>query len=187
MQQKSILENVSEHDVVTVHNPLDTVFVGKVARSVVAPSRPQLTQTGNPNADAYIAGIQQAIGKGGHTSMQHVQQSIEFKPGQTMRLPGEAAVVIVRQIVKEIMQREKASKRMADPVAIMEYEKRVVLDHASMLSNLSVETAEQRLQRQLNELNPVTETKDVGTDEQAFPTEQGDAQKRGRPTRTAAQ
>jgi len=172
MEQKSILEGITEHDVVTVHNPLSDKFVGKVARSVVTrrPGNPQ-QHTGNSTADAFLNGIQSGIVQGGHQSMAHVQQTIEFKAGQTLRLPGDVARVVVRQIVKEMMQRSKQKKLMADPHAFMECERRVVLNHESMLSNLSVETVEERLQRQLNEMNPTHNIK-AEENEQAFPTEQ---------------
>lgn len=174
MEQKTILEGITEHDVVTVHNPLSTPFDAKVARSVVAPRHNINNQpTGNGAADAFMQGLQGGIARGGHQSISHVQQTITLKPGQTLRLPGDVALVVVRQLVKEMMQRQKAKKLMADPHMFMEYERKVVLNHESMLSNLNIETAQERLNRQLEELNSTPQaTNEVAKDEQPFPTEQ---------------
>jgi hypothetical protein len=172
MEQKSILDSVSEHDVVTVFNPLSDAFIGKVARSVVSSAARQSVQTGNGEADAFVQGLNRGISNGGHLSMAHVQQQVVLKPGQSVRMPGDIARVIVRQLVKEMMQREGAKRQMADPATFMEYEQRVVLNHENMLSNLSLESVEERLQRQLDDLNKIPEVAKDVENEQAFPTEQ---------------
>jgi len=184
MEPRSILAGVNEHDVVTVHNPLDTEFTGRVARSVVtrAQSSPQ-HQTGNSQADAFLSQIK----PDGPGSVAHVQQQIVLQPGQTMRMPGDVARVVVRQLVKELMQRKGAKKRMADPMAVMQFEKEVVLDHQNMLENMSVESAEQRLTRQLDELNDTPQgAEKVAASEPAFPTEPEPAADAGKPKSTAA-
>lgn len=205
MEQKSILEGIGEHDVVTVQNPFDEPFEGKVSRSVVVKiNRNNPQPTGNATADAFISGIQRGIDQGGHESRQHVQQTITFSPRQILRLPGDVAKVIVNQMVRKYLQEqsrmvknEKGLKTnailIADTVTYMETEKLIVKNHESMLSNMNIETAEQRLQRQLDDLNPVeTAAKEV-EDEQPFPTENGTvgdtsapARKRGRPPQQAA-
>src|SRR5688572_3901001 len=105
MEQKSILEGITEHDVVTVHNPLSDAFEVTIARTVTVPNRPQAMATGNAAADAFVNGLQNSIASGGHLPQAHVQQKIKFEAGQTLRLPGDVARVAVRQIVKEMMQR----------------------------------------------------------------------------------
>lgn len=185
MEQKSILENTTEHDVVEVKSPFDDKFTVLVARSVVAPTPRQHNQpTGHQAADAFLQGIQSGISKGGHTSMAHVQQQIVFEPHQSMRLPGDVARVAVNQMVRKYMQDqaryEKKSKgekthamMMADPHAYMEVEKMIVINSESMLTNMSTESVEERLQRQLDELNQKDVAVDAVQEETAFPTESG--------------
>lgn len=190
MEKKSILEDITEHDVVEVKNPFNEVFKVKVARSVVAPARQQNVQTGHSEADAFMRGIQSGISKGGHTSMVHVQQEIVFNPNQSMRLPGDVARVAVNQMVREYMQRQsRAHKKenklksnailIADPHAYMEVERMIVKNSESMLENMSVESVEERLKRQLDELNGIPEVQDAHTEEHAFPTETGNASPTG--------
>lgn len=186
-EKKSILEDITEHDVVEVQNPFDEIFVVKIARSVVAPARPvQNNPTGHRDADSFMQGIQAGIAKGGHTSMAHVQQEIPFNPRQSMKLPGDVARVAVNQMVREYMQREsRAHKKenklkmhpilIADPHAFMQVERLIVKNSKSMLENMSIENVEERLKRQLDELNSTPEVQDAHTEELAFPTEAGNA------------
>lgn len=184
MEQKSILQDITEHDVVEVQNPFDDIFVVKVARSVVAPHRQNPIQTGNSVADAFVQGLQQSISKGGHSPIAHVQQEISFAPNQSMKLPGDVAKTAVNQMVRELLQRQsRAAKKasgaknhsmlMADPTAYMEAERTIVKNSRSMLDNMSVETVEQRLQRQLDELNNTQEVTEDAAAEPEFPTESG--------------
>lgn len=180
MEPKSILENTSEHDVVEVKNPFDEVFVVKIARSVVVSPSRQNQPTGHQGADAFMQGIQAGITGGGHTSMAHVQQEIKFEAKQSMRLPGDVAKVAVNQMVREYMQRtareaKKANKEkshammMADPNAYMDVERLIVKNSESMLTNLSVETIEEKLKRQIDDLNGADEVVETPQEEQAFP------------------
>lgn len=185
-ERKSILEGITEHDVVTVKSPFDDPFDVKLARSVTG-NRPvaSASPTGNPTADSFMGQLNNGIVKGGHDYKVHVQQTITFQPGQVLRLPGDVARVAVNQMVREYMQRvarkQKATTKaknvamlMADSTAYMDAEKLIVQHSESLLSSLSVETAEQRLQRQLDELNPQQQTQNVkAEDEQPFPTEPG--------------
>lgn len=185
MEQKSILENITEHDVVEVQNPFDTEFVVTVARSVVTPVRRNNQPTGNSNADAFMQGLQRGIENGGHSGMSHVQQRIPFGPHQKMKLPGDVARVAVSQMVREYLQRQARALKeknksksqamlIADPVAYMEAERKIVLHHESMLSKMSVESVEERLNRQLAELNNTEEGGQDGAEaEPEFPTEAG--------------
>lgn len=169
MEPKSILEHIGEHDVVTVHNPMSDDFTWPVATSVVARPNRSANQTGNSGADAFMSGLNSGIDAGGHVSMMHTSYPIEVKSGQTMRMPGDIAKVFVRHLVKEMMQRMGDKKRMADPHAVMEYERKVVLNHKSMLDNLSLETAEEKVTRQLAELNATDKVEVEQESEQAFP------------------
>lgn len=185
MEPTSILENITEHDVVTVKNPFDELFEAKIARSVITRRPNNYTPpTGNSAADAFTQNIQNGISAGGHQSMAHVQQKLPLQPGQILRLPGDVARVVVNQIVREYMQRQSRQQKektkaknvamlMADPEAYMTVERMVVQHSESMLSDLSVETVEQRLDRQLNDLNKTPETVDKleAKNEQPFPTE----------------
>lgn len=190
MEQKSILQDITEHDVVEVQNPFDEVFIVRVARSVVTPHRQNPIQTGNSVADAFVQGLQQSISKGGHSSIAHVQQEIPFQPKQSMKLPGDVAKTAVNQMVREYLQRRarkvKEQKKlksqvmlMADPTAYMEVERMIVKNSKSMLDSMSVETVEERLQRQLDELNNTQEGTQDGTEsEPEFPTETGASKER---------
>jgi len=146
-EPKSLLANVGEFDVVAVHNPLSTDFTGKVARSIPAASR--RTAIDNYAREKY--GIE--LVNQDRTAMEHVQQTITIPSGGTIKMPGTVAQVIVRQLIKEMMQREGARREMSNPQVRQDYEKRVIVNQESMLQDLTTETAEERLQRQLDEMN----------------------------------
>lgn len=196
-EQKSILDNTSEHDVVEVQNPFDEEFIVKVARSVVVtPSTRPNQPTGHQGADAFMQGIQAGIAKGGHTPMAHVQQEIPFGPKQSMKLPGDVAKVAVNQMVRKYMQDQaraakKANKEknhammMADPTAYMEVERLIVKNSQSMLTNLSVESIEDKLKRQIDDLNGDSGTVEDVQEEQAFPGVNNGSGKSGRSKQTA--
>lgn len=196
MEQKSILQDITEHDVVEVQNPFDEVFIVRVARSVVAPRQQNPVQTGNSVADAFVQGLQQGIARGGHSSIAHVQQEIPFQPNQSMKLPGDVAKTAVNQMVREYLQRQaRAAKKasgaknhsmlMADPTAYMEVERMIVKNSKSMLDSMSVESVEERLKRQLDELNNTQEGTTDAAIEPEFPTETAPKSASGNPASRA--
>lgn len=162
MEQKSILQNVNELDIIEVHNPLSEDFTGEVARSVVVASNSQVISEKYGIAKNPL-----------HQPQQHVVQKVVIKSGQTLRLPGDVAKVVVDQLVRKIMMKEGNTKLMADAHAFMEVERRVVINHSKVYGNEETSSVENRLQQQIDDLNQ-TKTIEEKTDElTAFPSEQG--------------
>lgn len=141
------LKKIGEFDVVTVHNPLSDDWTGKVARSVpavlaegpveqIAREKYGVTLT-NPNS----------------STLKHVNQTVSIKSGQSLRIPGPLARVLVTQLVKEMMQREGKVRGIANPDVFQKYVDRVVVDQSSMLGEVSSESIEDKLQKELDDLN----------------------------------
>lgn len=161
-ENKSLVDGFTEYDIVEVFNPLSVDFEATVATSVV-----------NPNA-----GIDKTIERIGlrsnsHPAMSHVQNTVVIPSGQSKKMPGHVARVVVTQLVNEIMQQQGAVKQMGDKALRIPYEEMVVMDSAKFQQSEDIITAEERFQRQLDELNKTTEI-EVTKDEQPFTAQRTD-------------
>ena len=158
-ENKSLVDTFTEYDIVEVFNPLSTDFEAKVATSVV-----------NPNAGVDKTIERLGLRSNSHPAMSHVVNTVVIPTGQSKKMPGHVARVVVTQLVNEMMQKEGAIKQMGDKALRLPFEERVVLDSAKFQQSEDIITAEERFQRQLDELNKTTEI-EVTKDEQPFATQ----------------
>ena len=161
-ENKSLVDTFTEYDIIEVFNPLSDDFEGKVATSVVSTDAP---------VDKTIERM--GLRNNFHPTQNHVVNIVVIPAGQSKKMPGHVARVIVTQLVNEIMQREGAVKQMGDKALRIKYEEMVVLDSAKYQQEENIITAEERFQRQLDELNKTTEI-EVTRDEQPFTAQRTD-------------
>jgi hypothetical protein len=155
-ENKSLVDAFTEYDIVEVFNPLSRDFEGQVATSVV-----------NPNAGVDKTIERMGLRNANHQSQSHVVNKVVIPSGQSKKMPGHVARVVVTQLVNELMQLEGAVKQMGDKTLRIAFEEKVIMDSAKFQQSEDIITAEERFQRQLNELNK-TEELEVTQDEQPF-------------------
>jgi len=153
---KSLVDNFTEYDIVEVFNPLSKEFEAKVATSVVS-------------QDAYVDKTIDRLGlrNTNHPTQSHVVNTVTIPSGQSKKMPGHVARPVVTQLVNEIMQQQGAVKQMGDKALRIPFEEMVVIDSAKFQQGEDIITAEERFQRQMDELNK-TEELEVIQDEQPF-------------------
>jgi len=161
-ENKSLVDTFTEYDIVEVFNPLSTDFEAKVATSVV-----------NPNAGVDKTIERLGIRNNSHPGQSHVVNTVIIPTGQSKKMPGHVARVVVTQLVNEIMQQQNAIKQMGDKALRLPFEEMVVLDSAKFQQSEDIITAEERFQRQLDELNKTQEV-EVTRDEQPFTAQRAD-------------
>lgn len=164
---KPMLEGVTAYQYVEIFNPLSQDFRAQVgatkpANTPIKIYRDPVTQA----ATKTESDLQTNYGLGGfknseHRDNIHIGQPIEIKSGQTKRIPGNAAQVVVRQLTNEIMGREGNKELMADPFARNKVEQRIV----RKIGNVD-EFMEQPIQSVDQQLNQALENKNA---EQEFP------------------
>lgn len=107
-----MLDGMDQNYYVEILNPLPKTFIGRVASSRpgstelkirVAKETPTITRTSADMARNYGIDLEREIPAGGHKSQQHFSQTLEIPSGQTVRLPGNEAQVVIRQLVNVIM------------------------------------------------------------------------------------
>lgn len=162
---KSSLDGFGESMVVEIFNPLSQAFRAKFARSVTggAPFSDQ---------DKWVAE------KGGvdvrkDSATQHVSQYYIIPAGQSRKLPGDIAQVVVRQMVTYIIQATGQKSKVADPFTRQQVEKDIIINTKTMIDYANQEPMDKKIDRQIDELNNPDSTKDVKelVEEKAFPTE----------------
>jgi len=155
-ENKSLVDTFTEYDIVEVFNPLSVDFEAKVASSVV-----------NPNAGVDKTIDRLGLRNASHPSQSHVVNKVVIPSGQSKKMPGHVARVVVTQLVNEIMQQQGAVKQMGDKALRIPFEEMVIIDSAKFQQSEDIITSEERFQRQLDELNKTTEI-EVTKDEQPF-------------------
>lgn len=157
----SIAQNFRQHHVVQVHNPLSDDFRWTVARSVVLADP--------ANVDPHVKALN--LRNDAHPTIKHVVQPITLLSGETKKLPGDVAKVIVKHLVDEIMNREGHKTNVGDKHLRQEVEERVVINFRDLRSQLSTQSVEEQLEQQIRDLNkeddPNNEQQTVS--EAAFP------------------
>lgn len=127
----SLLDRASEYEYVEVFNPLSVPFKGifGVTRPVDAPVRinrakeaPGVTATEHDVVRNYGLDLKNPD----HQGKASITNTVTIPAGQTIRLLGNEAQVVVRQLVNEIMQRSGRRLFMADPHARREVERQVI-------------------------------------------------------------
>lgn len=149
-----LLEGASEYEVVTVFNPLSVDFIGQVGQSkpVAMPfevRKDGVTSTITNDENGVRSNYGFNLKNPDHPSKMPIVNKIRIPSGQTINLLGNEAQVIVRQLVNEILQREKRSLMLADPTARREVEQRIVRTRRSVEE--AIGAAPQSVQSQLKE------------------------------------
>lgn len=131
---KPLLNGASEFEYVDIYNPLPVDFIGVFASSKpvnmpapvsVAAQVNQITKTEEQVRQNYGLDLRNQDHQA-FASKVNIQNKVPIKSGQTIRLLGNEAQVIVRQLVTEILQREGRKLSLADPTARREVEERVI-------------------------------------------------------------
>jgi hypothetical protein len=168
---KPMVDGLSENYYVEILNPLSVTFMGKVASSrpihselriVTSKDTPTLTQ----NEDDIRRNYGLDLRNPDHKSMAHYTQTVSIPPGATIRLPGNEAQVIVRQLVNIIMDKEGNKLLKGDSFARHQVEERIIMKQGTMsefFTQSSVDIREVINKDLQHEHEPETE--------QPFPTE----------------
>lgn len=133
-----MLYGASEYEYVDILNPLSVTFVGLfgVSRPVNVPmtiGRPTVgVQTETDVRQLY--GLE--LKNPDHAGKANITNKVPIKSGQTVRLLGNEAQVVVRQLVNEIMSREGNKLLLADPFARRQIEQRIVMSRGSVADAL---------------------------------------------------
>lgn len=134
----ALLDGASDYEFVEVLNPLSVDFIGKfgVEKPVNVPIKFQAAQ-GTSALTVDEAGLATNYGLGGfknpdHNSLAKITNTVRIKAGQTLRMRGGEAQVVVRQLVNEIIQREGNKLFIADPTTRNAIEKRIIMKRGSI-------------------------------------------------------
>lgn len=163
---KPILEGLGESVIVEIFNPLSDTFRAKFSRSL--PQAPNLSEQDRRVAEIGGIDVRKDGGAVGHTSAQY----IEIPAGKTLKLPGDIAQIVVRQMTTYIIQQRGNKSLVSDPAKRREVEEEVIVNYKSVLQN-QVLKPEEQFQKQLDEINnpeSMDNIKEVVA-EQSFPTE----------------
>lgn len=160
VQPEPMLDKTSEYEYVEILNPLSADFPAKVGatKPVNAPLRvynnpatPTSIKSESDLANRGLAGFK----NNDHPSSMHLAQQVILKSGQTTRLRGPEAKVVVRQLVNEIMMREGNKERLADLHARNIVEKRIIQRIGNMeeFMQTPVQTVTEQLNNALESSN----------------------------------
>lgn len=115
-----MLNNASEYEYVEILNPLPVDFIAKFATT--RPVRGDITIVNNPNTPTSTeteADIRRNYGldlrNKDHMGKANIVSKVTIPSGQTIRVLGNEAQVIVNQLTTEIMQRRGKQLMLADP------------------------------------------------------------------------
>lgn len=132
-----LVDGLDENFYVEILNPLSVTFVGKVASS--RPTHAPITLVTNRNTPTITQNEDDVRRNYGldlrnpdHQALQHFAQSVSIPPGASIRLPGNEAQVIVRQLVNIIMDKEGNKQLKGDLAARHEVEERIILKQGTM-------------------------------------------------------
>lgn len=159
-----LLQGSSEYEYVELLNPLSVEFIGMfgVSRPVQAPVNISAVQGRGvtQNESDLRTGYGLDLRNPDHAGRANIVNRVSIKSGATVRLLGNEAQVVIRQLVNEIMAREGNQALIADGYARRQVEERIIISRgnvADVLGRSPVSISEQ-LQAVKDE-----------PDEQAFP------------------
>lgn len=162
-----MLKGATEAQVITVFNPLTVDFIGQVGQSkpVAMPfeiRRDGITQTISNDENAVRSNYGLNLKNVDHPSKMPIVNKILIPAGKTIKLLGNEAQVIVRQLVNEIMQREGRRLMLADPTARYEVEKTIVRGHTSVEDALGTNpvSVQSQLRDGIDKLNGAQDEKE---------------------------
>lgn len=156
------LDGASENEYIEVLNPLSVAFIARVAssRPINAPVRivtDQNTPTATRTEDDLRRNYGLDLRNPDHKSMTHIEQTVEIRPGATVRLPGNEAQVVVRQLVNEILQREGRKLFIGDPFSRQQVEDRIIIKRGSMSEFFGMQSLNVREELNKGMTNETTE------------------------------
>lgn len=126
-----LLQGATSEEFVEIFNPLSSDFMGQIG--VTRPVTAEITigrakeapgVTRNENDIRQMYGLD--LNNSDHQAKRAITNTVLIKSGGTLRLNGDAAQVVVRQLVNEIMQREGQKLLLANAHARRAVEERVV-------------------------------------------------------------
>lgn len=175
-----LLGGADENYYAEILNPLSQDFIGKVAssRPVKAPIRivtndntPTLTQSEEDIKRNYGLDLRNKDSR----SQQHFVQTVTILSGHTLRLQGNEAQVIIRQLTDIIMDSRDQQVAKGDPTARRQVEEEIVLKVGTMDEFLAPSQSEVRdlLNKDSHESNE--------SEEKPFPSQTEPTRKPGRP------
>lgn len=156
---KPLLEGATEYEVVTMFNPLPEDFYGLVGQNkpTVMPFQIRKDAYTNPistTEDDVRRNYGLNLKNPDHQAKMPIQNRVLIRAGQTLKLFGNEAQVVVRQLVNEIMQREKKSLLMADPYQRNIVEKLIIRDRQSTQEAIGgVDTVTEQMRAGVDKLN----------------------------------
>lgn len=189
----SLLDGATDYEYVEVLNPLSVDFIGKfgVDKPVNIPIKLQ-APLGTSALTVDEASLAANYGLSGfknadHPSNMRIANTVTLKAGQTLRMRGSEAQVVVRQLVNEMIQREGNKLFIADPKTRNDFEKRVIMKRGSI--NELMGSAPVSVMEQINsavkdsneEEFPGVEERDTSSPDIS---EQSESRKPGRPAKT---
>lgn len=136
-RMKPLVDGLDENYYVEILNPLSVDFMGRVSSSrpadrpltvVTNKMTPTITQTEDDIRRNYGLNLK----NNDHLSQVHFAQTVTIPAGKTIRLPGNEAQVIVRQLVNILMDKEGRKLFKGDSFARREIEDRVVIKQGTM-------------------------------------------------------
>lgn len=144
---KPMLQGFTEYEWVNVHNPLSVDFVGMFGITKPAPGASKFNAT-------QLVRTQEDIGRmyglnldnPSHQSTTKIFNRAVIRAGQTVRMLGNEAQIIVRQLVNEILQREGFKNQLANAHLRRNTEERVVRGTGSIRDFHSVVPVQEQLQ-----------------------------------------
>lgn len=182
------LDGVSEFEYVDILNPLPFEFRGKVAvtRPVNAPltivaskDAPGVTKTEQDIKTLYGLDLRNPD----HQGRASIINIVPIKSGTTVRLPGNEAQVIVRQLVTEILAQRGRKLSLADPTARKEVEDEVIQGRGSIAEFMGTRplSVSEQLHNALEESNNEFPEADQASER---PIDEPGSRKPGRPAKT---
>jgi hypothetical protein len=173
---------VTEMDFVEILNPLSVTFVGQAALTTnvnasirIGPAAQDgggLSHTENDIRSLYGFDMRASAAQSGKT---HLINRIPIESGKTVRLLGNEAHVVLRQLVNTVMQREGNGQLLANGVERRKVEERLVQRVGSLQdmmgrAPLSVQEQLKSTLQQLDDANLTGQvTEESASGEQAFP------------------
>lgn len=174
---KPALDGFSEFEYVEILNPLSVDFIGQFGTT--KPIRAEITIS--PTIDGQKMNESQASQQYGIPRLTNPAKSgnanivnrVKIPSGKTIRLLGNEAQVIVRQLVTEIMQRQGQRLLLADAFQRHQVEASVIISHGSVndiLGKNPVSVSEQlKAAIQPGDLDPITDALVNRANEPEFP------------------
>lgn len=176
-----LLNGITDFEYVTVLNPMTDDFAVKVAMDVpvsmpyTARTQDGVTINENQISQTYGVGMRGPDFKG----KQHLSTSMVIRAGETYNFKGPEALVAVRQLVNEIMQRDGNQRLQSDPQLRNQVEQKIIISRGSVQDIM-----DRNLQSPLSQISDaITKSNEVSHgNEQPFPGLRGQATEKGQST-----